>query len=112
LSANYWILKAYNNSDSYALSLSLLAQRIEGKPAPRGHWPEGLVFLSRTQKAEIQRLLESLDFYHGPIDGRFGQASRDAIHTFQISIKAGPADGFATPELLDRLVAEVSARPQ
>ena len=57
-------------------------------------------------------MLESLGFYHGEIDGRFGQASRDAIHTFQISVKAGPADGFATPELLDRLVAEVSGRPR
>jgi len=112
LSANYWTLKAYNNSDSYALSLSLLAQRIEGKPPPRGHWPEAEIFLSRMQKAEIQRLLENLGFYHGPIDGRFGQASRDAIHDFQISAKFLPADGFATPELLDRLVAEVSRQPR
>ncbi len=111
LSANYWILKAYNNSDSYALSLGLLAQRIEGKPAPRGHWPEAEIFLSRTQKAEIQRLLESLGFYHGPIDGRFGQASRDAIHDFQISSGETPADGFATPELLGRLVAAANHRP-
>jgi membrane-bound lytic murein transglycosylase B len=112
LSANYWVLKAYNNSDSYALSLALLAQRIDGKPGPRGHWPETEIFLSQTQKAEIQRLLEELGHYHGEIDGRFGQASRDAIHDFQISIKAAPADGFATPELLDRLLAEVSDRPR
>ncbi|MGQ0446088.1 MAG: lytic murein transglycosylase [Beijerinckiaceae bacterium] len=112
LSANYWILKAYNNSDSYALSLALLAERMKGKPAPRGRWPEAEIFLSRTQKAEIQRLLERLGHYHGEIDGRFGQASRDAIHMFQISIKAAPADGFATPELLDRLKAEVSSRPR
>ena len=110
LSANYWILKAYNNSDSYALSLSLLAQRIVAKPPLRGHWPEGEIFLSRTQKAEIQRLLEKLGHYHGEIDGRFGQASRDAIHDFQISIGAVPADGFATPELMARLAVEVSGR--
>ncbi len=112
LSANFWILKAYNNSDSYALALSLLAQRIEGKSAARGHWPEAEIFLSRTQKAEIQRLLESLDFYRGPIDGRFGQASRDAIHDFQISIKSAQADGFATPDLLDRLKTEASGKPR
>jgi membrane-bound lytic murein transglycosylase B len=111
LSANYWILKAYNNSDSYALSLALLAGRINGKPGLRGHWPEGEVFLSRTQKAEIQRALEKLGIYHGQIDGRFGQASRDAIHEFQLSIKAGPADGFATPGLLGRLAAEAHRPP-
>lgn len=110
LSANYWILKAYNNSDSYALSLGLLAQRIGGNPTLRGHWPEGEIFLSRTQKAEIQRLLETLGFYHEPIDGRFGQASRDAIHDFQSNINAVPADGFATPQLLAQLAAEVSRR--
>jgi membrane-bound lytic murein transglycosylase B len=103
LSANYWILKAYNNSDSYALSLGLLAQRIEGKSSLRGRWPEGEIFLSRTQKAEIQRLLESLGFYHGPIDGRFGQASRDAIHAFQISVEAHPADGYGSLDILRRL---------
>jgi membrane-bound lytic murein transglycosylase B len=112
LSANYWVLKAYNNSDSYALSLGLLAQRIEGKPSLRGVWPEGEIFLSRTQKAEIQRLLERLGLYHGEIDGRFGQASRDAIHDFQLSIKAAPADGFATPELMARLAEEVHRRPR
>ena len=105
LSANYWVLKAYNNSDSYALSLGLLADRIDGKPGLRGHWPKGEVFLSRTQKAEIQRLLEKLGLYQGQIDGRFGQASRDAIHDFQISAGVAPADGFATPELLGRLKA-------
>jgi membrane-bound lytic murein transglycosylase B len=111
LSANYWILKAYNNSDSYALSLALLADRINGKPGLHGHWPEGEVFLSRTQKADIQRALEKLGLYHGQIDGRFGQASRDAIHEFRSSIKTGPADGFATPALLARLAAEVRSRP-
>jgi len=112
LSANYWVLKAYNNSDSYALSLALLAQRIEGKPSLRGHWPEGEIFLSRTQKAEIQRLLERLGLYHGEIDGRFGQASRDAIHTFQISVKAHPADGYGSLDILRRLreSAESSSR--
>jgi membrane-bound lytic murein transglycosylase B len=110
LSANYWILKAYNNSDSYALSLALLAQRIEGKPVFRGHWPEGQVFLSRTQKAEIQRLLESLGFYRGPIDGRFGQASRDAIHTYQISVQAYPADGYGSLDVLRRLKKSAETR--
>ncbi|MGA7385226.1 MAG: lytic murein transglycosylase [Methylocella sp.] len=103
LSANYWVLKAYNNSDSYALSLGFLAQRIAGKPALRGHWPEAEIFLSRTQKAEFQRLLEGLGLYHGEIDGRFGQASRDAIHTFQISVEAHPADGYGSLDILRRL---------
>ena len=112
LSANYWILKAYNNSDSYALSLALLAQRIEGKPSLRGRWPKAEIFLSRTQKAEIQRLLERLGHYHGEIDGRFGQASRDAIHTFQLSRKIDPADGYGSMEVLKRLKEAVEGAGQ
>jgi membrane-bound lytic murein transglycosylase B len=111
LSANYWILKAYNNSDSYALSLALLAEQIEGKSGPKGHWPEREVFLSHTQKADMQRYLEKLGFYHGEIDGRFGQASRDAIYEFQKSIGASPADGFATSELLHRAAEEAARQP-
>jgi membrane-bound lytic murein transglycosylase B len=103
LSENYWILKAYNNSDSYALSLSLLADRINGAPDLRGHWPAGETFLSRTEKSEMQRQLEKRGFYHGTIDGRFGQASRDAIHDFQVSAKINPADGYGSAEVLRRL---------
>lgn len=107
LSANYWVLKAYNNSDSYALSLALLADRIEGKGALHGHWPENELFLPRAEKSEIQRLLAALGLYRGTIDGRFGQASRDAIHDFQIRTGVFPADGFAAPGLLNRLNDEV-----
>lgn len=111
LSANYWVLKSYNNSDSYALSLALLAERIEGKGVLRGHWPDREVFLSRTEKSEIQRLLARLGFYDGLIDGRFGQASRDAIHDFEIHAGIVPADGFATKDLLRRL-SEKARRSQ
>jgi membrane-bound lytic murein transglycosylase B len=103
LSENYWILKAYNNSDSYALSLSLLADRINGASGLRGHWPAGEAQLSRAAKSAMQRELEKRGFYRGAIDGRFGQASRDAIHDFQISAKISPADGYGSSGILRRL---------
>jgi peptidoglycan hydrolase-like protein with peptidoglycan-binding domain len=56
-------------------------------------------------------LLEILGLYPGPIDGRLGQASRDAVHDFQLSTKAAPADGYATPELLGLLAAEAGRGP-
>ncbi|WP_395665151.1 lytic murein transglycosylase [Methylocella sp.] len=106
LSENYWILKAYNNSDSYALSLGLLADRIDGAGALRGRWPDDEVFLSRPQKAAIQTALQKRGFYKGTVDGRFGQASRDAIHAYQTANAIRPADGFATPALLRRLTGD------
>ncbi len=103
LSDNYWVLKAYNNSDSYALSLSLLADRIGGGSDLKGRWPAGETFLSRADKSTIQSELQKRGFYSGVIDGRFGQASRDAIHAFQIAEKINPADGYGSPEVLRRL---------
>lgn len=103
LSDNYWVLKAYNNSDSYALSLGHLADRIRGAPGVRARWPEPEPMLSRSDKAEMQRLLAQRGFYKGTIDGRFGQASRDAIHAFQRSIAEHPADGYGSTEILRRL---------
>lgn len=109
LSENYWVLKAYNNSDSYALSLALLGNRILGQPDLQGRWPQGDAQLSRAEKSEIQTLLSQLGFYRGDIDGRFGQASRDAIHAFQVSAKIDQADGYGSPDLLRRLKERASS---
>jgi lytic murein transglycosylase len=105
LSDNYWVLKAYNNSDSYALSLALLADRVHGGGALRGTWPAQEKMLSRTEKSEIQRRLIARGYYHGTVDGRFGPASRDAIHEFQRSVGLNPADGYGSAKVLQALRA-------
>ncbi len=105
LSENYWVLKAYNNSDSYALSLACLGDRIAGHAGLQSLWPKAEKLWSRSEKAEIQRLLTRLALYEGTIDGKFGQASRDAIHAFQIQIRDFPADGIGRADLLTRLRA-------
>ncbi len=105
LSDNYWVLKAYNNSDSYALSLACLGDRIEGRSGLQRAWPKNQTLFSRSEKLEIQKLLAQLNLYHGTFDGKFGQASRDAIHAFQIEAGDAPADGAARTDLLTRLRA-------
>jgi membrane-bound lytic murein transglycosylase B len=105
LSDNYWVLKAYNNSDSYALSLACLGDRIMGRQIPHAAWPKGQKIWSRDDKIEIQKLLAHLSLYDGTFDGKFGQASRDAIHAFQIEDKDFPADGIGRADLLTRLRA-------
>jgi membrane-bound lytic murein transglycosylase B len=100
---NYWIIKQYNNSDSYALSFGALAQRIAGAPALSAAWPQTPVNLSRTDKSFIQTKLAALGLYHGSADGKFGPTSRDAIHAYQKQVGISPADGFATPALVKRL---------
>ncbi len=110
LSDNYWVLKAYNNSDSYALSLACLGDRIEGRSGLRRVWPQHQKLWRRSAKIEIQQLLTKLGLYGGTFDGKFGQASRDAIHAFQIEAHDTPADGIGGANLLALLRAKASAR--
>jgi len=105
LSDNYWVLKAYNNSDSYALSLALLADRIGGAGGVQAAWPAQNKMLSRTEKTEVQQRLTAGGYYHGIIDGRFGPASRDAIHDFQRAMGIAPADGYGSESVLRALRA-------
>ena len=103
LGDNYWVIKTYNNSDAYALSFTCLADQIAGGQGLHGAWPTAMALWSRSEKAEMQRLLQRLGYYKGVIDGRFGPSSRDAIHAFQISVHDQPADGVGGANLLDLL---------
>ena len=103
LFANYFVIKQYNNSDSYALSLGSMAQRIAGAPAPATPWPTKPINLSRKDKAFIQGQLAARGLYEGTQDGKLGPKARDAIHAYQTQAGLRPADGFATPALLASL---------
>ncbi len=103
---NYFVIKQYNNSDSYALSLGTLARRIAGGEPLSTPWPTRPSNLSRSDKAFIQARLAAKGLYDGAQDGKFGPKARDAIHAFQKQAGLQPADGFATPALVASLRAE------
>ena len=103
LTANYWLIKQYNNSDSYALSVALLGERIAGRRGVSARWPSDFRQMSRTDRIRLQELLTARGFYDGKIDGRFGPASRYSIHRFQRAMGMRPADGYPSPAVLDRL---------
>ena len=103
LTANYWLIKQYNNSDSYALSVAVLGEKIAGRPGVAARWPADFRLLARADRIRLQELLTAQGFYDGKIDGRFGPASRDAIHRFQRASNMRPADGYPSSDVLDRL---------
>jgi membrane-bound lytic murein transglycosylase B len=109
LADNYWVIKAYNISDAYALSVAALADRLAGRPGIAAAWPDAPV-LDRAARADVQVRLAELGFYHGKMDGKLGPEAREAIHAFQRAIGFSPADGYASPALLARLV-QASGRP-
>jgi len=58
--------------------------------------------LTRTERLELQQLLERHGFDVGEPDGRMGPKTREALRDFQIKIGRVP-DGFASAGVLERL---------
>lgn len=84
---NYDAAYSYNGADSYALAISLLSDRLRGKPGVQGEWPTDDLPLSREQRRELQRLLIARGFDVGEPDGSVGALTRGAIK--QIEAKLG-----------------------
>lgn len=101
---NFRAVLRYNNATSYALGVSLLAQRIDGGPAVQAAWPRDQRALSRSEVKDLQSALNLKGFPSGAPDGLLGPATRGALRDWQRSVGL-PADGFATAELLDKLQA-------
>ena len=99
---NFEVIRQYNTSDAYAMSVALLAERIAGRDIPLAPWPR-VAPLSTADVKSMQQLLTQRGFYRGTFDGKLGLASRNAVHAFQLSEGVQPADGFATKEVLARL---------
>ncbi len=100
---NFRTILRYNNSTSYALAVSLLAQRLAGGPGVLAAWPRDQQALSRSQLVELQTALNQRGFDSGAVDGLMGPATRDAIRRFQRSVGL-PADGYPDLGLLQRLL--------
>ncbi len=99
---NFRAILRYNNSTSYALAVGLLAQRLSGGPGVQAAWPRDMAALTRSQLLALQTALNQRGFASGTPDGLMGPATREGIRRYQRS--AGlPADGYPTPDLLDRL---------
>jgi len=98
---NFRVVMRWNASQSYALAVGLLADRLAGAPPLR--LPAGLA--EPLRKADIvsaQQALNALGLEAGTADGIIGSRTRAALRAFQLD--AGlPADGYPDPETLDAL---------
>jgi membrane-bound lytic murein transglycosylase B len=103
---NYLILKGYNFSDSYAMAISHLQDRLKGRGEFVTAWPRETKFPNLEQRKAIQEALIKLGLYEGLVDGRIGPVSQAAYAKFQAS-KGKVADGFITLESYEELVAAV-----
>ncbi len=104
---NFYVIRKYNNADSYALSIGLLADRLAQRPALTKPWPTNITVLSKTQVMELQEGLNKLGYKAGPIDGLPGRTTRAALQSFQVA-QGVTADGFPTLAMLNRVKAAAS----
>ena len=99
---NFRTILRYNNSTSYALAVSLLAQRLANGPAVQATWPRDLQALTRSQLLALQTALNARGFDSGTPDGMMGPATQRGVRQYQRSMSL-PADGYPTLDLLQRL---------
>jgi hypothetical protein len=107
---NFRTILRYNNSTSYALAVSLLAQRLAGGPPIQAPWPRDVQALTRSQLLAIQTVLNTLGFDSGTPDGMMGPATRRGIRQYQRSLGL-PADGYPSLNLLQHLQQSSGTAP-
>ncbi len=102
VTANFVVIKTYNNSDVYALAVSHLGDRIRGGGSIRATWPIDDVQLSRLQRILLQKKLAGLGYKVNDFEAHIDFDLRDSIRDVQSKLGVLP-DGNPTPELLRRL---------
>lgn len=102
VTANFNVIKRYNNSDAYALAVGLFSDRLHGLGPFRAPWPANDFQPSRTQRMALQRRLAALGFKVDDLNGHIDFALRDAIRQMQERFGM-VADGYPGREFLQRV---------
>jgi membrane-bound lytic murein transglycosylase B len=80
---NFRALKRYNNSDSYAIGVGHLSDRIAGGGPLRASFPPDRYGLRKADRIALQKGLTANGFDIGAADGVIGPKTREAISTYQ-----------------------------
>jgi membrane-bound lytic murein transglycosylase B len=102
VTANYDVLKEYNNSDAYAVAVGHLADRMQGGAPIKAAWPADDHPLSRNARIALQKKLAELGYKVTDFEGHVDFDLRDNIRAEQQKLGMVP-DGNPTAALLERL---------
>ncbi len=102
VTSNFNVIKRYNNSDSYAIGVGHLADRIGGGGPIRASFPPDKYGLRKDDRKKLQTRLTALGFDTGGADGVLGPKSKTAISAYQSSVGL-PATGEPSVALLARV---------
>jgi lytic murein transglycosylase len=105
ITKNFKSILRYNNSTSYALSVSELGQRILGGPGIQAAWPVSEPPLNLADRMDLQTRLAARGYDIGTVDGILGLKTRKAVRRFQATL-GWPQDGFPNMAVLTALRAQ------
>jgi membrane-bound lytic murein transglycosylase B len=104
VTSNFDVIKTYNNSTAYALSVGLLGDALSGGPSLVAQWPTHDRPLTAAQIQKLQTKLHGLGYEVGKIDGKIGDTLRSAVAAYQ-EHNGLPPDGYANQALFSRITA-------
>lgn len=99
---NFDAIYSYNASESYALAIAHLSDRLQGQGEFRTAWPTDDAGTSRAERREIQQMLLNKGYDIGNPDGLIGDKTRQAIQQEQQRLGL-PATGRAGQKILQAL---------
>jgi len=102
VTANFKVIKSYNNATSYALGVALLGDRAMGGTGLQAAWPIHDRQLSAGQRREMQTRLKKMGYDVGKIDGKIGETGQAALRAYQEKTGQIP-DGYPTLALLMKM---------
>jgi membrane-bound lytic murein transglycosylase B len=102
VSENYGVLKEYNHSDLYAVSIGLIANRIGRSDAALPNWPPAAKPLNKEQRLELLKRLRARGYQIPENEARIDLDTRETIRKAQKSLGL-TMDGNPNEELLRRL---------
>jgi membrane-bound lytic murein transglycosylase B len=103
VTSNFDVIKAYNNSTAYAISVALLGEAVKGGGGLIAPWPTEDRPLTAAQTQRLQAKLKKMGFDVGEIDGKIGDALRAALRAYQERNGLAP-DGYANLALFKRVI--------
>ncbi|GAA0300698.1 lytic murein transglycosylase [Rhodovulum strictum] len=101
--ANFRVIKRYNNSDAYAIGVGHLADRIGGAGPLRASFPPDANGLTKADRISLQQRLTARGFDTQGTDGVIGRNTETAIRAYQAS-RGLPVTGTPSPGLLQSLL--------
>jgi len=101
---NFDVIKRYNNSTSYALGISMLAEALAGRPTLQTPWPKSDKQVAFKDLKRMQKKLTALGYDTKGADGIIGPNTRKAIQAWQVK-NALPADGYIEQGMFRKIMA-------